>query len=226
MHFDRLDSEVVQHIPILRENWVISLRGRLEHARRDRSGYRKLLPVSRQRQHTAGLRQLALPRSTWPANFSGEWRWIVSRLAFDMALFYDTGMVAPFRSTGMEFVHQQLRHRRALSRTGADASANRTRQRQPRRDAVGVRRQRGFLIAINPFRHANHRASLSYCCSPAHCCRPQRPYASFQTIRSRVNRIRRMPSLFANGRSISLSTLRSTCSAGLATRPRTFVRAM
>ena len=28
--FNRLDAEVVQHIPILRENWVISLRGRLE----------------------------------------------------------------------------------------------------------------------------------------------------------------------------------------------------
>jgi hemolysin activation/secretion protein len=28
---------------------------------------------------------------------SGEWRWIVSRMALDMALFYDTGMVAPTR---------------------------------------------------------------------------------------------------------------------------------
>jgi hypothetical protein len=26
---------------------------------------------------------------------SGEWRWIASRLALDMALFYDAGMVAP-----------------------------------------------------------------------------------------------------------------------------------
>jgi outer membrane translocation and assembly module TamA len=25
----------------------------------------------------------------------GEWRWIPSRLAIDMAFFYDTGMVAP-----------------------------------------------------------------------------------------------------------------------------------
>jgi outer membrane translocation and assembly module TamA len=26
---------------------------------------------------------------------SGEWRWIPSRMALDMAFFYDTGMVAP-----------------------------------------------------------------------------------------------------------------------------------
>ena len=26
---------------------------------------------------------------------SGEWRWIASRMALDMAFFYDTGMVAP-----------------------------------------------------------------------------------------------------------------------------------
>ena len=28
--FDRLDAEIVQHMPILRENWVLSFRGRLE----------------------------------------------------------------------------------------------------------------------------------------------------------------------------------------------------
>ena len=28
--FDRLDAEIVQHIPILRENWVISLHGLLQ----------------------------------------------------------------------------------------------------------------------------------------------------------------------------------------------------
>ena len=28
--FDRLDAEIVQHVPILRENWVLSLRGRLQ----------------------------------------------------------------------------------------------------------------------------------------------------------------------------------------------------
>ena len=33
--FDRLDAEVVQHIPILRENWVISLRGRRADATLD-----------------------------------------------------------------------------------------------------------------------------------------------------------------------------------------------
>ena len=93
--FDRLDAEVVQHIPILRENWVISLRGRLETTldADDQVPY-FLLP-------SLGSGSTLRGYSSWrfrvrhAALLSGEWRWIPNRMALDMALFYDTGMVAP-----------------------------------------------------------------------------------------------------------------------------------
>jgi hypothetical protein len=93
--FDRLDSEVVQHIPILRENWVISLRGRLESTldETDQVPY-FLLPSLGSGSTLRGYDSWRF-RDRHGLLFSGEWRWIVSRLAFDMALFYDTGMVAP-----------------------------------------------------------------------------------------------------------------------------------
>ena len=67
--FDRFDAEVVQHIPLLRENWVISLHGLLQTTLDD-DDTRAVLPaaVARQRQHAAGLQQLALPRSPQPAH--------------------------------------------------------------------------------------------------------------------------------------------------------------
>ena len=48
--------EIVQHIPILRENWVISLHGLLQTTLDD-DGYGAVLPdaVARQRQHAARL---------------------------------------------------------------------------------------------------------------------------------------------------------------------------
>ncbi len=63
-NFDRIDVDAVQHIPILRESWVLSLRGRLpDDARRHRR--RPVFPaaVARERQHATRLQQLALPRS-------------------------------------------------------------------------------------------------------------------------------------------------------------------
>ena len=93
--FDRLDSEVVQHIPILRENWVISLRGRLESTLGDDDQVPYFLLPS------LGSGSTLRGYSSWRFRdrhamlLSGEWRWIPNRMALDMAFFYDTGMVAP-----------------------------------------------------------------------------------------------------------------------------------
>ncbi len=46
---------------------------------------------------------------------SGEWRWIVNRLALDLAVFVDTGMVAPRLDA--------ITHRSASSPTTASACA-------------------------------------------------------------------------------------------------------
>ena len=62
--FDRLDAEIVQHIPILRENWVISLHGLLQTTLDDDDTVPYLpAAVARQRQHAARLLRLALSRS-------------------------------------------------------------------------------------------------------------------------------------------------------------------
>ena len=93
--FDRLDAEIVQHVPILRENWVISLHGRLETTldEADRVPY-FLLPSLGSGSTLRGYSSWRF-RDRHALLLSGEWRWIPSRLALDMALFYDTGMVAP-----------------------------------------------------------------------------------------------------------------------------------
>ena len=93
--FDRLDAEIVQHVPILRENWVVSLHGRLETTLddTDRVPY-FLLPALGSGSTLRGYSSWRF-RDRHSMLISGEWRWIPSRLALDMALFYDTGMVAP-----------------------------------------------------------------------------------------------------------------------------------
>jgi hypothetical protein len=93
--FDLLEAEVVQHIPILRENWVISLRSRLETLVDDDDQVPYFLLPS------LGSGSTLRGYSSWRFRdrhamlLSGEWRWIPNRMAIDMALFYDTGMVAP-----------------------------------------------------------------------------------------------------------------------------------
>jgi hypothetical protein len=95
--FDRLDAEIVQHIPILRENWVVSLRGRLQTTLGDEDQVPYFLLPS------LGSGSTLRGYSSWRFRdrhgllFSGEWRWLPSRLAMDAALFYDVGTVADRR---------------------------------------------------------------------------------------------------------------------------------
>lgn len=95
--FERLDGEIIQHLPLLRETWVISLRGRVQTTLDDDDvvpyfllprlgGGRSLrgYPTGRFRDHHSLLT-------------SAELRWVPSRLALDMAVFYDAGKVAARR---------------------------------------------------------------------------------------------------------------------------------
>ena len=88
-------AEAVQHIPILRETWVLSFRGRLESAHgpyEDMPYY--LLPWlgsgSTMRAYGTGRF-----RDKHSLLMSGEWRWIPNRTSLDMAFFCDAGTVAP-----------------------------------------------------------------------------------------------------------------------------------
>jgi surface antigen Omp85-like protein len=92
--FDRLDAEIVHHIPIFRENWVISLHGRLESTLGDTDVVPFfLLPSLGSGSTLRGFSSWRF-RDKHAVLFSGEYRWTPSRLVMDAALFYDAGTVA------------------------------------------------------------------------------------------------------------------------------------
>jgi hypothetical protein len=95
--FDRLQVEGVQHIPILRENWVVSLHGLMKTTLNDED----VVPYFLLPSLGSGSTLRAYPswrfRDRHSMLMSGEWRWIPSRMAVDMALFYDAGKVASRR---------------------------------------------------------------------------------------------------------------------------------
>ena len=93
--FSRFDAEAVQHVPILRENWVISMRARLETTLDDDDQVPYfLLPALGSGSTLRGYSSWRF-RDRHGVLLSGEWRWIANRMALDMAFFYDAGMVAP-----------------------------------------------------------------------------------------------------------------------------------
>jgi hypothetical protein len=95
--FDRVKVEAVQHVPILRENWVVSLRGAAVTTIEDDA----TVPYFLMPALGSGSTLRAYPswrfRDRHSLLFSGEFRWIPSRLFLDMALFYDAGKVTASR---------------------------------------------------------------------------------------------------------------------------------
>jgi hypothetical protein len=96
--FDRLDADVVQHIPILRETWVISLRGAVQTTLHDSDIVPYFLMPSLGSGSTLRGYDSWRFRDRHSMLMTAEWRWIPSRLALDMAIFYDTGKVARSRN--------------------------------------------------------------------------------------------------------------------------------
>ena len=95
--FQRLDGEIIQHLPLLRETWVISLRGRVQTvANDDDSVPYFLLPQLGSGRTLRGYRTGRF-RDRHSILTSAEFRWVPSRLALDMALFYDAGKVTSRR---------------------------------------------------------------------------------------------------------------------------------
>lgn len=91
--FDRLQADLVQHVPILRENWILSLHGVARTTLDDEQTVPYfLLPA-------LGSGSTLRAYSSWRFRdrhsllLSGEWRWIVNRTFLDMAFFYDAGKV-------------------------------------------------------------------------------------------------------------------------------------
>ena len=93
--FNRFDVDAIHHIPVLRENWVIALRGRFQTTL---GGDDVVVPYFLLPSLGGGssLRAYSSWRFRDRDSLLGtiEWRWIPSKLFFDMAIFYDTGTMA------------------------------------------------------------------------------------------------------------------------------------
>jgi hypothetical protein len=88
-------TELVQHIPVLRETWVVSLRGRADAIVGDAADAPFYLLPSLGSGTTLRAFSTGRFRDRQSVLVSGEWRWIPSRLALDVALFADAGNVGP-----------------------------------------------------------------------------------------------------------------------------------
>lgn len=95
--FRRVDGEVIQHLPILRENWVISLRGRVQTTLDDDDVVPYFLLPSLGSGRTLRGYSTGRFRDRHSLLTSAELRWIPNRLALDMAFFYDAGKVTSRR---------------------------------------------------------------------------------------------------------------------------------
>ena len=91
--FDRIDADIVQHVPILRENWVLSLRGQVQSTLEDGDAVPYFLLPSLGSGSTLRAYGSWRFRDRHSLLMSAEWRWIPNRLGLDMALFYDAGKV-------------------------------------------------------------------------------------------------------------------------------------
>ena len=96
--FNRLDGEAIQHIPLGRSVWVVSLRGRVQTILDDEDQVPYfLLPQlgsgSTLRGYSSGRF-----RDRHSLLTTAELRWIPNRIALDAALFYDAGKVTSDRS--------------------------------------------------------------------------------------------------------------------------------
>lgn len=96
--FGFIRTEVVQHVPLLRETWVFSGRARTESIVRKSD----VVPYYLMPWLGSGETLRAYPtgrfRDRHTLLLGGELRWFPNRLGLDMALFFDAGTVAPFRS--------------------------------------------------------------------------------------------------------------------------------
>ncbi len=91
-------TEVVQHLPILRDTWVVSLRARTESIVRKSDVVPYFLMPYLGSGDTLRGYSTGRFRDRHTLLLSSELRWFPNRRWLDMALFFDAGKVAPQRS--------------------------------------------------------------------------------------------------------------------------------
>jgi hypothetical protein len=95
--FQKLDGEVIQHLPLFRETWVLAARGRVETTLNDSDVIPYfLLPSLGSGSTLRGYSSYRF-RDRHSMLMNVEFRWIPS-VAMDMALFYDAGKVTSRRN--------------------------------------------------------------------------------------------------------------------------------
>ena len=95
--FDQVNYEAIQHIPILRDAWVISLRGRVETTMRDEGEVPFfMLPGLGSGSNLRGYQNLRF-RDRHSLLMQAEWRVLVNSF-IDTAIFFDAGKVAARKS--------------------------------------------------------------------------------------------------------------------------------
>ena len=92
--FDQMDVDLVQHIPILKETWVLSLHGRLQSVLDDDDTVPYFLMPSVGSGSTIRAYSSRRFRDRSSVLAQVEWRWIPNRTGLDVALFFDAGQVA------------------------------------------------------------------------------------------------------------------------------------
>lgn len=95
--FELVQADVVQHVPILRENWVLSLHGAAKTTVDDTSTVPYFLLPSLGSGSTLRAYPSWRFRDRHSILLSGEWRWIPNRMLLDLAIFYDAGKVVSRR---------------------------------------------------------------------------------------------------------------------------------
>ena len=121
--FRRVDYDAIQHIPLLRDAWVLSLHGRIETTY---TGDGEEIPFFMLPALGGGSTLRGF--SSWRFRdkhsllMQAEWRVLANRF-LDMAVFYDTGKVVR-TAVGDQFRRTQKRFRPGLSaaRTGGDTA--------------------------------------------------------------------------------------------------------
>jgi hemolysin activation/secretion protein len=100
--FQMVEYEAIQHLPILREAWVLSFRARVQHANEkdDQQIPFFMLPALGGGSSLRGFSSWRF-RDQNSLLLQGEWRIMVNRY-LDMAFFYDAGKVAP-RTKDLDF---------------------------------------------------------------------------------------------------------------------------
>lgn len=104
--FRQVDYEVVQHIPILRESWVLSLHGvaKTTWANSDQEIPFYMLPSLGGGSNLRGFSSFQF-RDRHSLLLQAEWRIIANRF-FESAVFYDAGKVAA-RTSDLDFNHMK-----------------------------------------------------------------------------------------------------------------------